>query len=251
MPIPPHAPPQVLRTVNAMLAADPAAASRGLCARPYGVTPLGPRSGLIQWVPHTTSLFAVFRSWQAATLERHAAMVAARQEGVARAAAEGGPLPPDVEPPPPAAVVRPMDLYYSKLVPVLQDHGLSSATPRREWPATALRSVFASLSAAAPRHVLARALWAGGGGAAASWRRQQRFARSLGVMSGVGHLLGLGDRHLDNVLLEGRGAGVVHIDYNVCWDKGAKLRVPEVVPFRCGVGGQRVVAAGSWTRRGQ
>jgi hypothetical protein len=43
---------------------------------------------------------------------------------------------------------------------------------------------------------------------------------------------GLGDRHLDNVLLEGAGAGLLHIDYNVCFDKGAKLRVPELVPFR-------------------
>ena len=76
-------------------------------------------------------------------------------------------------------------------------------------------------------------LWAGGGSAAGAWRRQQRYARSLGATSVVGHLLGLGDRHPDNVLLEGRGGGVVHIDFNVCWDKGSKLRVPEVVPFRC------------------
>ncbi len=86
--------------------------------------------------------------------------------------------------------------------------------------------------AASPRQLLARVLWAGGGSAALAWRRQQRYSRSLAVMSCMGHLLGLGDRHLDNILLEGREAGVVHIDYNVCWDKGAKLRVPEVVPFR-------------------
>ncbi|GLC49196.1 hypothetical protein PLESTB_000192700 [Pleodorina starrii] len=224
---------QVLRAINAMLQADPAAAARGLSSvRCYSVTPLGPRAGLIQWVPATTSLFAVFRHWQAATLERHGAMVAARQEGVAKAAAEGAPPPPDVEPPPPAAVSRPMDLFYSTLVAALQERGLSSATPRRNWPADLLRSVFASLAAASPAQLLARALWAGGGSAALSWRRQQRYGRSLAVMSCVGHLLGLGDRHPDNILLEGREAGVVHIDYNVCWDKGAKLRVPEVVPFR-------------------
>ena len=27
-------------------------------------------------------------------------------------------------------------------------------------------------------------------------------------------------------------AEIVHIDYNVCFDKGTKLRVPEIVPFR-------------------
>ncbi len=48
----------------------------------------------------------------------------------------------------------------------------------------------------------------------------------------MGYLLGLGDRHLDNILLHRRSAGVVHIDFNVAFDRGRALRVPEVVPFR-------------------
>ncbi len=48
----------------------------------------------------------------------------------------------------------------------------------------------------------------------------------------VGYLLGLGDRHLDNMLLGRRSAAVTHIDFNVAFDRGAALRVPEVVPFR-------------------
>ena len=48
----------------------------------------------------------------------------------------------------------------------------------------------------------------------------------------LGYLIGLGDRHLDNVLLDLRSAELVHIDYSVCFDKGARLRVPELVPFR-------------------
>lgn len=39
-------------------------------------------------------------------------------------------------------------------------------------------------------------------------------------------------RHLDNILLDQASGEVVHIDYSVCFDKGAALRVPEVVPFR-------------------
>ena len=45
-------------------------------------------------------------------------------------------------------------------------------------------------------------------------------------------MLGLGDRHLDNVLLDAHSGEVVHIDYNVCFDKGLELKVPELVPFR-------------------
>jgi len=39
-------------------------------------------------------------------------------------------------------------------------------------------------------------------------------------------------RHLDNILLDMETGHVVHIDLNVCFDKGMTLRVPETVPFR-------------------
>lgn len=48
----------------------------------------------------------------------------------------------------------------------------------------------------------------------------------------VGHILGLGDRHLDNILVDFCSGDIVHIDYNVCFDKGQRLKVPEIVPFR-------------------
>ena len=38
-------------------------------------------------------------------------------------------------------------------------------------------------------------------------------------MPQVGHLLGLGDRHLDNMLLHRRGGHVVHIDFSVVFDR--------------------------------
>jgi PI-3-kinase-related kinase SMG-1 len=48
----------------------------------------------------------------------------------------------------------------------------------------------------------------------------------------VGHILGLGDRHLDNILMDFCSGDMVHIDYNVCFDKGQRLKIPEIVPFR-------------------
>lgn len=49
----------------------------------------------------------------------------------------------------------------------------------------------------------------------------QSYARSTAVMSMVGYIIGLGDRHLDNVLIDMTTGEVVHIDYNVCFEKGA------------------------------
>lgn len=48
----------------------------------------------------------------------------------------------------------------------------------------------------------------------------QAYARSTSVMSMVGYIIGLGDRHLDNVLIDLTTGEVVHIDYNVCFEKG-------------------------------
>lgn len=38
-------------------------------------------------------------------------------------------------------------------------------------------------------------------------------------MSMLGSILGLGDRHLDNVLVHFETGHIVHIDYNICFDK--------------------------------
>ncbi|KAJ2828263.1 hypothetical protein IWW50_001482 [Coemansia erecta] len=58
------------------------------------------------------------------------------------------------------------------------------------------------------------------------------FTRSAAVMSVVGHVLGLGDRHCENILLDERAGGVVHVDFNCLFDKGLQLEKPERVPFR-------------------
>jgi PI-3-kinase-related kinase SMG-1 len=51
-------------------------------------------------------------------------------------------------------------------------------------------------------------------------------------MSIIGYVIGLGDRHLDNVLVNLQTGQIAHIDYNICFEKGHNLRVPERVPFR-------------------
>ncbi|KAF1815143.1 hypothetical protein P152DRAFT_391724 [Eremomyces bilateralis CBS 781.70] len=59
-----------------------------------------------------------------------------------------------------------------------------------------------------------------------------RFTRTCAVMSMVGHVLGLGDRHTENILLEEGSGGVLHVDFNCLFDKGLGLETPETVPFR-------------------
>jgi len=58
------------------------------------------------------------------------------------------------------------------------------------------------------------------------------FTRTCAVASMVGHLVGLGDRHGENLLLEVSAGRVMHVDFACLFDKGETLEVPERVRFR-------------------
>lgn len=59
-----------------------------------------------------------------------------------------------------------------------------------------------------------------------------RYTRSCAVMSMVGTILGLGDRHGENILFEEGNGGTFHVDFNCLFDKGLTFAAPERVPFR-------------------
>jgi serine/threonine-protein kinase ATR len=59
-----------------------------------------------------------------------------------------------------------------------------------------------------------------------------KYTRSCAVMSMVGTILGLGDRHGENILLEEGNGGIFHVDFNCLFDKGLTFSKPERVPFR-------------------
>jgi len=75
-----------------------------------------------------------------------------------------------------------------------------------------------------------------------------RYARSAAVMSIVGHVLGLGDRHGENILLQEGTGGVFHVDFNCLFDKGLTFEKPELVPFR--LTHNMVDAMGAYGREG-
>ena len=58
------------------------------------------------------------------------------------------------------------------------------------------------------------------------------YTRSTAAISMLGHVLGLGDRHGHNILLDTKTGEAVHIDLGVAFEAGRILPVPELVPFR-------------------
>ena len=110
--------------------------------------------------------------------------------------------------------------------------GVSEKTSRRDLPSSILRDVHRDLIRDTPSDLIHKELWTSSTSSSDFLNTQNVYARSLAVMSMLGYIIGLGDRHLDNILLDHESGEIVHIDYNICFEKGAQLRVPERVPFR-------------------
>ena len=63
--------------------------------------------------------------------------------------------------------------------------------------------------------------------------RRANFTKSLAVMSMVGYILGLGDRHPSNLMVDRVSGGVVHIDFGDCFEiTSQRSKYPEIIPFR-------------------
>lgn len=66
-----------------------------------------------------------------------------------------------------------------------------------------------------------------------AWREARaNFVHSAAVWSAVGHVIGLGDRHTENILIDVTNGEMVHVDFDCLFDKGLSLQRPEIVPFR-------------------
>lgn len=67
---------------------------------------------------------------------------------------------------------------------------------------------------------------------AAWFEARLRYTRTSAVMSMVGTILGLGDRHGENILFDTKNGDTLHVDFNCLFDKGLSFDKPERVPFR-------------------
>lgn len=80
---------------------------------------------------------------------------------------------------------------------------------------------------------LYKVLWLKSRSSEAWLDRRTTYTRSLAVMSMVGYILGLGDRHPSNLMLDRITGKVIHIDFGDCFEAAIlREKYPEKVPFR-------------------
>uniref|UniRef100_A0A0D9VYR6 non-specific serine/threonine protein kinase n=1 Tax=Leersia perrieri TaxID=77586 RepID=A0A0D9VYR6_9ORYZ len=199
---------QLLEAINSFLYSSSDTRSQNMAIRFYSVTPISGRAGLIQWVENVSSIYNVYKSWQ-------------KRSQLAQAQLSS--VPP---------VPRPSDMFYGKIIPALKEKGIKRVISRRDWPLDVKRKVLLELMKETPKQILWQEMWCASEGFRNFNSKVKRFSSSVAAMSMVGHVLGLGDRHLDNILMDFNSGDVVHIDYNICFDKGKRLKIPEIVPFR-------------------
>ena len=95
-----------------------------------------------------------------------------------------------------------------------------------------MRQVLTELESETPNDLLTQEVWFSSVDSQHWLKLTQSLIRSIAVMSIIGYVIGLGDRHLDNLLIDFNSGEIIHIDYNVCFEKGRNLRIPEMVPCR-------------------
>lgn len=80
---------------------------------------------------------------------------------------------------------------------------------------------------------LARLLWFKSPSSEVWFDRRTNYSRSLAVMSMVGYVLGLGDRHPSNLMLDQLSGKIIHIDFGDCFEVAMmREKFPEKIPFR-------------------
>jgi FKBP12-rapamycin complex-associated protein len=93
--------------------------------------------------------------------------------------------------------------------------------------------VFLQVREATTGQDLAKMLWLKSKTSDVWVERRSNYTKSLAVMSMVGYILGLGDRHPSNLMLDRVAGRIVHIDFGDCFEVAMqRSKFPETVPFR-------------------
>ena len=95
------------------------------------------------------------------------------------------------------------------------------------------REILAEVTENTPDTDLREILWQRSPSSREWVSRTTIFAQSSALMSIIGYMLGLGDRHPSNLMIHRYSGSVIHIDFSDCFEiTRDRVKFPELVPFR-------------------
>jgi ataxia telangiectasia mutated family protein len=189
---------QVFEAVNHMLGRDDEAAKRALGVRTYKIVPTTPQTGVLQWVENTLPFGAILYDKERGTHNRYYSAELGRGGSVNDAEWSHGQCREHLKDAADNAdKLRKFHEVMDHFHPSLRFFFLERYADPARWMASRLA-----------------------------------YTRSVAVTSMVGYILGIGDRHAHNILVDTLTAEVVHIDFGIVYEQGKGLGAPETVPFR-------------------
>jgi ataxia telangiectasia mutated family protein len=173
---------QVFEKVNNLLWKDIETRKRNLRIRTYNVLPLGPTSGVLEFVPNSVPLIDVLKSLHSGDE---------------------------------------MDINEARLK--MKEIQAQSKSIRYQIYQDICKKITPSLRAFFFNNFTSSDLW---------FESRSLYCHGIATTSIIGYILGIGDRHCNNILLDKSSGEPIHIDFGVAFDQGKALPVPETVPFR-------------------
>ncbi|KAF5350235.1 hypothetical protein D9758_007817 [Tetrapyrgos nigripes] len=186
---------QVFELVNMVLRRDSETRRRNLSIRTYRVVPLDTQAGVLEFVVNTQPL----RQWLSPAHQKY--------------------LPPGK--------------MAGQMQKIVKDYGDAYHKNANNPPRTSEAKLAHYLKYAEQFPPVMRHYFREKHKTPISWFSMRlNYTRSVATTSIVGHILGLGDRHTSNILLDTHSGQLVHIDLGIAFDQGKLLPIPETVPFR-------------------
>lgn len=209
---------QLLTLMRQQLRADTNCRGHSLSIETYAVVPINVHCGLLGWVDNSPAMQAVVESWLQRNPPANSGDVATstllrtlRTEHEQFIKAASGDRP--------AAEYRRSEHFYGRAVLRYSRIQLLNAQRgiEQKLPVELVRGALCEMAASAEGFLALRA----------------NFTSSLAALSVAHWLLGIGDRHLSNVLLNERTGRLVGIDFGLSFGAGTRdQNVPELLPFR-------------------
>ena len=205
---------QLMSAMNATLDASAPCAARGLRMRTYAVAPLSTSVGLLEWMDGTETLKGFM-------------------EGAIRRGSDERQVKAELK------QIESAHLKYMEYANKLAAKGPkafcqsmigeTASADKRELAGRRLEAA----QALAPRNLLGRGILAHAAGAESFLAMRATFASSLAALTVAQYVLGIGDRHLDNFMIEPATGRAIAIDFGMAFGHATyMLPVPELMAVR-------------------